>query len=190
MNEYLQSSDVIDFQCAAVRSLADRLGQNSTAEDTAARCFRWVRDNIRHSGDCQDDVVTLSASDVLRHGTGLCYAKSHLLSALLRANEIPCGFVYQRLALDESGSSFCLHGLNAVWLGDRGWYRVDARGNRDGIHTEFDPPSEHFAFATENPGERTYRQIFAAPLPVVVSALQRYESLPQLNDNLPDWVDD
>jgi hypothetical protein len=188
MNEFLESSAVIDFEHAAVRLLATELGQNATPNETAAHCFRWVRDNIRHSGDCHDDVVTLSASDVLLHGTGLCYAKSHLLAALLRANEIPCGFVYQRLALDDSGSSFCLHGLNAVWLSDHGWYRIDPRGNRDDIKTDFDPPNEQFAFATQHSGERTYEQIFAAPLPVVVSALQRYESLPQLNSNLPDWI--
>lgn len=93
-----------------------------------------------------------------------------------------------RDSLDDSGSSFCLHGLNAVWLADHGWYRVDPRGNRDDIKTDFDPPNEQFAFATRNPGERTYEQIFAAPLPVVVSALRRYESVPQLNDDLPDWV--
>ncbi len=87
MNEFLESSAVIDFERAAVRPLATELGQNATPDATAADCFRWVRDNIRHSGDCHDDVVTLSASDVLLHGTGLCYAKSHLLAALLRANE-------------------------------------------------------------------------------------------------------
>jgi len=37
--------------------------------------------------------VTCKASDVLIYGTGYCYAKSHLLAALLRANAIPAGFV-------------------------------------------------------------------------------------------------
>ncbi len=106
----------------------------------AARCFAWVRDNIRHSLDHNDNRVTLSAAEVLRYGTGLCYSKSHLLAALLRANEIPCGLVYQRLATSDSGSSFCLHGLNAVWLPEFDWYRIDPRGNRDGIRTSFDPP--------------------------------------------------
>ena len=44
----------------------------------AGRCFEWVRDEIRRSGDFRLDPVTCSASQVLRHGTGFCYAKSHL----------------------------------------------------------------------------------------------------------------
>ena len=37
-------------------------------------------------------------------------------------------------------SPYSLHGLNAVHLPDFGWYRIDARGNRTGIHAQFDPP--------------------------------------------------
>jgi len=44
---------------------------------------------------CQRDVVTCSASEVLREGTGICFAKSHLLAALLRAVGIPAGLCYQ-----------------------------------------------------------------------------------------------
>lgn len=187
LNEFLGSSEVIDFDSPAIQALADELGRSNTVEQTAAHCFRWVRDQIRHSADADDEMVTLAASDVLRHGTGLCYAKCHLLVALLRANAIPSGLAYQRLALDESGNSFCLHGLCAVWLDDFGWYRVDPRGDRPDITTRFDPPEEHFAFPTRLPGERVIDQVFAAPLPVVVAALQRSESLRQLNNNLPDW---
>ena len=44
---------------------------------------------------------------------GICYAKSHLLAAILRANLFPTGFCYQRLVLDDkTDSRFVLHGLN------------------------------------------------------------------------------
>nr|WP_269749949.1 transglutaminase family protein [Polyangium fumosum] len=82
--------------------------------------------------------LTCTASEVLRHRTGFCYAKSHLLAALLRANGLPAGFCYQRLA---HGSGYCLHGFNAVELPGIGWYRIDARGNKPGIDAAFDPPS-------------------------------------------------
>ena len=177
----------MDFEHPSVRSLAAELHHPSNSLNTAKRCFHWVRDNIRHSSDCQDDEVTLSASDVLAHGTGLCYAKSHLLAAILRCNEIPCGFAYQRLALDESGSKFCLHGLSAVWLDGTGWYRIDPRGNRPDIHTEFDPPNERLAYTVDQPGETLYPQTFARPLPIVISTLKRYRTLEELNCNLPDW---
>lgn len=186
LKEYLASSDVIDFDVPAVQSLAAELCGAGDVTATASRCFQWVRDNIRHSIDCHDDVVTVSASDVLKHGTGLCYAKSHLLAALLRRNQIPCGFVYQRLALDDAGTSFCLHGLNAILLPDQGWYRADPRGNRDGIATAFAPPKEHLAFPATLPGERTIPDIFVEPLPVVLAALRRYSKMTELCENLPD----
>jgi transglutaminase-like putative cysteine protease len=123
---YLQSTEVINWQDAAVRRLANELAA-PTVEETAKRCFEWVRDEIRHSMDYRANPVTCAASDVLRAGTGYCYAKSHLLAALLRANSIPAGLCYQRLSLDDDGLAFCLHGLNAVYLPERGWYRIDAR---------------------------------------------------------------
>lgn len=36
----------------------------------------------------------LAASDVLKHRTGYCYSKNHLLAALLRVNKIPTGLCY------------------------------------------------------------------------------------------------
>lgn len=42
-------------------------------------------------------------------GSGICYAKSHLLAALLRANKIPAGFCYPRLSAYENGSPYFIH---------------------------------------------------------------------------------
>lgn len=61
----------------------------------------FVRDQIRHSADYRPNPVTCKASEVLRHGTGYCYAKSHLLAALLRANGVPAGLCYQRLSVGD-----------------------------------------------------------------------------------------
>ncbi len=186
MQRFLRSTDIIDYENTDVRSLAAELAWGDDPTLVARRCFEFVRDQIRHSIDHHDDCVTLSASEVLRHGTGLCYSKSHLLAALLRANAIPCGLVYQRLATDGVGSSFCLHGLNAVWLPDWGWYRVDPRGDREGISTRFDPPKEQLAFAPSLPGEQLIDQIFADPLPVVIDALSRCTTMTELCSALPD----
>ena len=95
--------------------------------------------------------------------------------------------VYRRLAADVSGDSFCLHGLNAIWLAKYGGYRVDPRGNREGITTSFDPPREHLAFATSSAGEFLVDEIFPDPLPVVVDALYRCGSMSKMCANLPDW---
>lgn len=185
--DFLRSTEHIDYDHPAVRTLAGELAGNADRLMIVARCFEWVRDQIRHSSDWHDERVTVTASDVLQAGTGLCYAKSHLLAALLRANDIPCGLVYQRLADEGSPSGFCLHGLNAVWLPDMGWHRIDARGNRPGLATQFDPPREVLAFTPEKPGESTLEPIFADPLPVVIEALTRFDRLSDLNHHLPDW---
>ena len=80
---FLASTDVVDWYHADVRTLAWYLaGGENDAVEVARRCFEWVRDEIRHSVDFGDTVVTCAASEVLAHRTGFCYAKSHLLAAL------------------------------------------------------------------------------------------------------------
>lgn len=117
MDAFLRTSDVIDWSHPAVLAQARALATGSAdARTVARRCFEWVRDAVRHSTDFALTPVPCAASDVLREGSGYCYAKSHLLAALLRANGIPAGVSYQRLALDDDGERFCLHGLNAVHL--------------------------------------------------------------------------
>ena len=185
---FLNSSDVIDWRHTAVHAKAEELAQRSSdVRDIARRCFEWVRDTIQHSYDYKRNPVTCSASEVLLAGTGYCYAKSHLLAALLRANRIPAGFCYQRLSLDETGPPFSLHGLNAVYLPEFGWYRMDSRGNKSGVDAQFCPPVERLAFKLSHPEERDFPEILAEPLPVVVGALRSHQTWDALYSNLPDW---
>lgn len=185
--EFLASTDVIDWQNQAIQNLAAEIRRQSTDEMSVARaCFEWVRDNIQHSLDFQRTEVTCRASDVLALRTGYCYAKSHLLAALLRANRIPAGFCYQRLTINGDQSPFCLHGLNAVYLNQHGWYRIDARGNKDGVDARFSAPVEQLAFSTHVDGEFDFREIWAEPLPAVICALQSAGSVQALATSLPD----
>lgn len=187
MDRYLQPTDIIDWDHPEVRTLAATLAEGTSGPvEIAKRCFEWVRDEIRHSHDHQMNPVTCTASDVLRHRTGYCYAKSHLLAALLRANGIPAGLCYQRLSRDENGPPFSLHGLNAVHLPDVGWYWVDSRGNRAGVDAQFTPPVERLAFTARLPGEADLPGIYPDPLPIVVEALRRHQTWDALWDHLPD----
>ena len=185
MHDYLQSTDIIDWQSPKVLHLAGQLAGN-TPQLTAKTCFEWVRDQIRHSGDHRLNPVTCTASEVLQAGTGYCYAKSHLLAALLRANSIPAGLCYQRLSIDDEGSVFCLHGLNAVHLPEIGWYRIDARGNKAGVDSQFAPPVEQLAFAPKLAGEADLPGIYSNPCPEVVHLLRTYVTVDQVASHLPD----
>jgi transglutaminase-like putative cysteine protease len=185
--DFVASTDVVDWYHPDVQAAAWFLaGGESDPVKVAKRCFEWVRDEIQHCMDFQRTEFTCRASEVLTHGTGFCYAKSHLLAALLRANGIPAGFCYQRLSIDGVAAPFCLHGLNAARLDDHGWYRVDARGNKAGACAEFEPPHERLAFATQIPGERMLPEVLADPLPMVVDTLRKYSTVVSAVANLPD----
>jgi transglutaminase-like putative cysteine protease len=183
---YLSVSKYIDFDAPQVAGLACQLANRANDEiDLVRACFDFVRDEIHHSADFKLNPVTCKASDVLRHKTGYCYAKSHLLAALLRANSIPAGLCYQRLS--AGSGNYCLHGLNAVYLQTFGWRRIDARGNKPGIDVQFNDPSrDAMAFFIREPQERNLPEIWVEPLPLVVEILERYESYDQVLADLPD----
>lgn len=166
---YLGSDQVIDSDHPLIVELAGQLrgsGQNDVEFSAAA--FSWVRDQVAHSLDAQDRRITLSASQVLTQRVGLCYAKAHLLVALLRAGRIPAGLCYQRL---RSGTEFMLHGLVALHL-DGGWHRVDPRGNKPGINAQFSIEKEQLAYTVdERVGEIDYPWIFRTVAPTVMTAL-------------------
>lgn len=184
---FLASGPVVDADHPAVAERATELalGLDNIAA-IAHRTFLFVRDSIVHSGDTRENPVTCRASEVLLHGTGYCYAKSHLLAALLRANGIAAGLCYQRLSVSGFGPPYCLHGLNAVFLPGTGWYRIDARGNKPGVTAEFCPPVEKLAFTVDDPEERDFPGIYAEPLPVVVKALGSFSDVSVLYEHLPD----
>jgi len=187
---YLVNSEYIDWQHPLVTSKALELAKDCLNDELVAkRCFEFVRDEIKHSWDCQMNPVTCKASEVLIYGTGYCYAKSHLLAALLRANAIPAGFCYQRLTVKSDAPSYCLHGLNAVYLKQYGWYRIDARGNKESVNAEFTPPEEKLAFPVIDALEKDFPEIWVEPLAIVIKALTQYKTVELVSENLPD-IDD
>jgi transglutaminase-like putative cysteine protease len=190
MQAYLEAGPVIDYTHPAVAAKAAELRVLAPdgaldALATARRCFEFVRDRIGHSGDIDSDLVTLKASEVLAAGTGWCFAKSHLLAALLRANALPAALCYQRLQKDGQGA-YTLHGLNAVYLPEHGWYRCDPRGNKEGVDAQFTPPVEQLAWSAFDTGEFDFSGRYAEPVPAVVDCLTQCKSRQQVYDNLPD----
>jgi len=187
MDQYLESSEYIDWKTPSILARAKVLAGNAEDEQVIAKsCFEFVRDQIKHSWDFKLNPVTLRASDVLLHSTGYCYSKSHLLAALLRANGIPAALCYQRLTFENDRPPYCLHGLNAVYLHEFGWYRIDARGNKDGVESEFTPPNERLAFDIKIEGETDIDGVFSRPLIEVVQVLKTCHDFKEVAENLPD----
>jgi transglutaminase-like putative cysteine protease len=187
MEEYLKVSEFIDWQHPEIMKRAKQIALGlETPTAIAKACFEWVRDEIFHSFDYQMNPLTCRASDVLQHKTGYCFAKSHLLAALLRANQIPAGFCYQRLSVDNNGAPYSLHGFNAVYLPRVGWYRIDARGNKEGVNAQFTPLQEQLAYKIQLPEEADFPVVLAEPLQIVVEALQLQHTWDEMLRNLPD----
>ena len=186
---FLRATDAIDWARTEILTLARDLSDGADDPvEIARRCFEWVRDRVAHAVDRGDDVVTYRASEVLREGTGFCFAKSHLLVALLRANGLRAGLCYQRLSLDSEGHAFCLHGLAAVDLPGYGWYRVDPRGNKPGVDAQFPPPRERLAYPLSQTGEVAFPKVYPEPVGPVVRALELHRRASVLSSCLPDAV--
>jgi transglutaminase-like putative cysteine protease len=188
LEDYLVADDVIDWHDPDVEKMAKELGRGLPDKLSMAReLFKWVRDQIPHTKDINGRVVTCKASGVLRHQTGMCYAKSHLLAALLRANGIPAGFCYQVLTRDHPFTGLALHGLNGVYLEEeKKWVRVDARGNTGHINAQFDLNHEQLAYPMDPAaGEFIYDIIFKAPAREVTETLGKFTDFQEMWPHLP-----
>ena len=187
IDEFRAASELIDRDHPAVRRLAAEV-QRQTELQTIRAAYETVRDRFPHSYDIGAEEVSVSASDVIRHGHGICFAKSHLLAAVLRASGIPAALCYQRLRYsDDDPVRTCLHGLNAVWLSDsRRWHRLDPRGNKPGIDARFDPECEYLAYKVRTElGERDYLERHAEPADCVVKVLRVSKTVRELDSRLP-----
>ena len=200
MAPYLAPSEFVDYTDPAVAEAASSLMQKMLDDSAktepeyldpeiqlAKVCYEFVRDEIRHSIDIGSRKVVLKASEVLAEGEGLCYAKSHLLAALLKANGIPAGLCYQYLRLDGPDSTLVLHGLNAVYFESVGrWVRLDARGNKPGVDARFSVDGEFPAFPVRpGLGEIDIPFLYSEPDRAVTAVVNKYKDLNDLMKNLP-----
>lgn len=191
--EYLKEDNVIDYGNNAVTQLADRLFQQTDNEiEYIKTAYNFVRDNISHSADIKEDIITCSASEVLKAGHGICFAKSHLLAALLRCKSIPTGFCYQKLILDDETAQILIyHGLNGVYIDEyKKWIRLDARGNKEGVNAQFSLDKEQLAFPirTEK-GEEDGFIIYPNPDKKILERLKKYRTRSELWNDLPTELD-
>lgn len=159
-------------------------------EEKARLAFETARDNIKHSFDTQFPKISIGAEDTLNSQEGICFAKAHLLAALLRGMGIPAGFCYQRvLRKGTVESGYALHGLNAIFLEGKGWFRVDPRGNKPGINAQFTTDFEQLAYPIRpNLGEVDYPFVFARPLKDVLEAMEHSKDTQDLFFKRPEAI--
>lgn len=176
LDDYLLELDEVDYSNPMIQQKVNELFHPSQSEIEKAKIsFEFVRDRISHSWDIQGDQVTCNASEVLFYREGICYAKSHLLAALLRSQGIPTGFCYQKLTLtDTQEDGHCIHALNAVYFRSLNkWVRLDARGNKKGINAQFSIDEENLAYRTRKDfHEKDYPMIYVKPHPKTIAVLK------------------
>ncbi len=189
LDEYLKHDSVIDYDNKSIIELADVLFKKADNElDFIRKAYEFVRDNISHSADINEDVITCAASEVLKAGHGICFAKSHLLAALLRCKSVPAGFCYQKLILDDETSPVLIyHGLNGVYIKEyKKWIRLDARGNKIGVNAQFSIDTEQLAFPIRSEmGEVDSFVIYPNPDIAVLEKLRKSKTRTELWENLP-----
>lgn len=188
LNKYLKSSGVIDFENKTITECAISLVKGIDTEELKVKTvYEFVRDKIEHTFDIKGNVITCKASDVLKYGQGICYAKSHLLAALLRSLDIPTGFCYQKLIFSDENPKIILHGLNSVYLKSLDkWVRLDARGNKEGVNAQFSLEKEMLAFPVRSElGEVDGEEVYDEPSMNVIIALEKSSTAEELENNLP-----
>lgn len=189
IDEYLKKDGVVNYENVNIIQLADLLWSNADSDvDYIKRAYEFVRDNISHSADINEDSLTCSASEVLAAGHGICFAKSHLLAALLRCKSIPTGFCYQKLILDDETAPILIyHGLNGVYIKEyKMWIRLDARGNKEGVDAQFSIESEQLAFPIRaEKGEEDGFVIYPDPDIKILEKFKNNKTRTELWDDLP-----
>lgn len=189
IEDYLMLTDIIDYDDEAIVKLANELVAISNDKiDYIKRAYEYVRDHISHSADINQNAITCSASEVLKAGHGICFAKSHLLTALLRCKSIPAGLCYQKVILDDDTAPVLIyHGLNGVYISEYDkWIRLDARGNKEGVNAQFSIETEQLAFPIRPEiGEEDILIVYPEPDIKILEKLRGNKTRTELWDNLP-----
>ena len=184
MENYLKETPSIDYVNPLIQDKVwELMSQSEDNLDYIKRSYIFVRDEVPHSWDIKTDVVSKTASEVLENKTGICWTKSCLLAALLRANRIPSGISYQLLTrADDESEGYMIHALNTVYLkGFNKWVRLDARGNKENINAYFSLDEEHLAYTVRSEmGEIDYHDNHADLDDRLVNILMESESIQEI----------
>jgi hypothetical protein len=188
ISDYLESSDIIDYDHPLITNAVQQLTYGLKDNISKARAiYEFTRDHIFYSYDINANSVTITASEVFDKGHGICFAKSHLLAALMRAADIPAGFCYQ-LIYDNDSGRLIVHGINAVYIDEmEKWVRLDSCHR---VAEEDLWACDPFKESTVRPinselGEKEDLTVYHAPKKKIIKALMAADSLEVLKDLIP-----
>ncbi|MBQ8392470.1 MAG: transglutaminase family protein [Clostridia bacterium] len=190
MKNFLEETKYVDYSSENIQSKAVELFSTGMTEVEKAKiAFEFVRDEIPHSFDCNAEIITVKASEVLKFKTGICHAKANLLAALLRSQGIPTGFCFQHITLaDDDSLGYCVHAYNAVFV-DGKWIYLDARGNKSGVNAQFSTDKPILAFPIRPQyDEYLWKGIYSSPHISTMKMLESANCLQNIIDNIPDEV--
>ncbi len=192
IEKFLRADKYVDYNSENIQQKAAELFSPDMSDVEKARvAYEFVRDEIPHSFDCNAQVITAKASDVLKYKTGICLAKANLLAALLRSQGIPTGFCFQHITLaDDDSLGYCVHGYNAVLIGDR-WIKLDARGNKPGVNAQFSLKEPILAFPIRAEyDEYFWKGIYSTQNAACMQMLEQAKSIQDIMDNIPDEINE
>ncbi len=189
---FLAETFRIDYHNPGIHTCAaDLFSAAKDDTDKVRAAYLFVRDEVPHTFYLGRDVVPVTASEVLRCGTGICHTKAILLAALLRSAGIPAGFCFQRITLaDDDSQGYCLHCFNAVFLEGR-WIYLDARGNTNGKCAQFFLDEPKLAYSNRSWYEEYFFPgIYAEPHAATMAVLEKAKTLQDILDGGPDTITD
>jgi len=186
LDQYLESTEFLDFQRERVRNKAHEItdGLNSDKNKVIA-LFYWTRDNIKYNMYTYNPKIkaNLKASVTLRRKNGFCMSKAVLLSALARAVGIPArirmvDIINHKInpkIIDLMGTNvFHCHGISEILLNGN-WLKltpvfdkitalkagfvplIEFDGNKDALFESHDKEGNAFVEYVEDYG--TYSEL-------------------------------
>lgn len=190
MDKFLRETEYVDYSNPLIQEKAKELFDGiETDTEKAKIAFLFVRDDIPHTFDINSNIITAKASDVLKYKTGICHAKSNLLAALLRSQNIPTGFCFEHLCLaDDESLGYCVHAYNAAYLNGK-WVKLDARGNKKGVCAEFSLDEPKLAYPPRKGfDEYFFEGIYADSHIETMKMLESAKTLQDILENIPEFV--
>lgn len=187
---FLRATEHVDFNASNIQVKCTELFSPDMSDTKKAEtAFLFVRDEIHHSFDCQTEYITSKASDVLKYEIGICHAKSNLLVALLRSQNIPAGFCFEHITIAKDDSlGYCVHGFVAAYV-EKHWIKLDPRGNKDGISAQFSLTAPILAYPPRKMyDEYFFPGLFANPHKDTMEMLKKAKNLDDILTNIPEFV--